>query len=459
MGTNPNDVTRRREDSRTGKKTTAFVEERSTVLDSMSRARSGARDGMNGTNGRAPSRGQIFIRARLDGDVSGRSRVVARDVVHGRTTAREVIESVTSSRALVVTCALVGRRRDGSRATYRDEDALDADACSTAFAYDVVDGKACRVGLAGGGGDGGATGAESRSAYLEMYAWNGGTTFSRKKESLGGFVRYSTQSTVRDRDEAEEDLARWFTCALTEEPLETCENGVVIDRTGALYNKQPVLEALRNKAVDGAPLPKRIEHVTGMKALVTCQFHKRRRDAGDGEDGTKAKSVNARNFRCGATDAVFSCPITGLDFNGKTKFVVVRPSGVVVADKALREAKVSVEDMNDGVKLTDAPPPIPVNPRGEELELLKSILEEEKKKKERKKKSKKDASGETKRKTTGDASGGGDVESAAKRAKPTANAPDKADESVYASIFTSSADLKDANADNHFLARNARKAW
>ena len=108
---------------------------------------------------------------------------------------------------------------------------------------------------------------------------------------------------------------------------------------------------------------------------------------------------------------------------------------------------------------TDAPPPIPVNPRGEELELLKSILEEEKKKKERKKKSKKDASGETKRKTTGDASGGGDVESAAKRAKPTTNAPDEADESVYASIFTSSDDLKDANADNHFLARNARKAW
>ena len=444
----------------TGKRATISVDARSTMPNSTSRARDDTHEthGTNGTN--VPSRGQVFIRARLDGDdVYGRTRVVAREVAHGRTTARDVIESVTRSRALAVTCALVGRRRDGTRATYRDEDALDADACSTAFAYDVVDGRVRGVGLVGGGGDGGATGAESRSAYLEMYAWNGGTTFSRKKESLGGFVRYSTQSTVRDRDEAEEDLARWFTCALTEEPLETCENGVVIDRTGALYNKQPVLEALRNKAVDGAPLPKRIEHVTGMKALVTCQFHKRRRDAGDGEDETKAKSVNARNFRCGATDAVFSCPITGLDFNGKTKFVVVRPSGVVVADKALREAKVSVEDMNDGVKLTDAPPPIPVNPRGEELELLKSILEEEKKKKERKKKSKKDASGETKRKTTGDASGGGDVESAAKRAKPTANAPDKADESVYASIFTSSDDLKDANADNHFLARNARKAW
>jgi len=403
-----------------------------------------------------PSRGQIFIRARRDG--ASLPRVVACDVVVGRTTARDVIERATSSSALAMTCALVGRRRDGSRATYRDADAVDADAGAT---FDVVD--ASRgLGLRGGGGDGGATGAESRSAYLEMYAWNGGTTFSRKKESLGGFVRYSTQSTVRDRDEAEEDLARWFTCALTEEPLETCENGVVIDRTGALYNKEPVLEALRNKAVDGAPMPKRVEHVTGMKALVTCKFHKRRRDSGDGENGAASKSVNARNFRCGAAEAVFSCPITGLDFNGKTKFVVVRPSGVVVADKALREAKAAVEEMNDGVTLADAPTPIPVNPRGEELELLKSILEEEKKKKDKKKKLKKEAPlpGETKRKTTRDASDGGDGDVvAAKRSKQTAAAPVNADESVYASIFTSSADPKDANADDHFLARNARKAW
>ena len=62
--------------------------------------------------------------------------------------------------------------------------------------------------LRGGGGDGGATGAESRSAYLEMYADGGGKGYSTKRETLGGFVRYSTQSTVRDRDEREEELAR-----------------------------------------------------------------------------------------------------------------------------------------------------------------------------------------------------------------------------------------------------------
>ena len=330
-----------------------------------------------------------------------------------------------------------------------------------------VDDRRYRVGLFGGGGDGGATGAESRSAYLEMYAWNGGTTFSRKKESLGGFVRYSTQSTVRDRDEAEEDLARWFTCALTEEPLESGENAVVIDRTGALYNKEPVLKALRDKAVDGVALPKRIEHITGMKALVTCKFTKRRSGAvanASGDSKSADASVNARDFRCGNAKAIFACPITDLDFNGKTKFVVLRPSGVVVADKALREARDAVEEMNDGLKLADAPPPIPVNPRGEEFELLKSILEEEAAKKESKKKKKEKNS-----------SNGGDADvvghagddAATKRKAASADkepskkfkavAPAGADAAVNASLFTSSRPEDDRDQD--FLSRNARKAW
>ena len=371
-----------------------------------------------------------------------------------------------------VSCYALMRAANGSRATTSGRAAAarleDGETYAVYRISDDGDGRRrMRVGLFGGGGDGGATGAESRSAYLEMYAWNGGTTFSRKKESLGGFVRYSTQSTVRDRDEAEEDLARWFTCALTEEPLESGENGVVIDRTGALYNKEPVLKALRDKALDGIALPKRIEHITGMKALVTCKFTKRRSGAAANasSDGQGADaSVNARDFRCGNAKAVFACPITDLDFNGKTKFVVMRPSGVVVADKALREARDAVEEMNDGLKLADAPPPIPVNPRGEELELLKSILDEEAAKKESKKKKK------DKKSTTGgdaDATTSGNDDTASKRKaastdkepskKFKAVAPAGADAAIYASLFTSSRPEDDRDQD--FLSRNARKAW
>ena len=164
--------------------------------------------------------------------------------------------------------------------------------------------------------------------------------------------------------------------------------------------------------------------------------------------------VNARDFRSGAIDAVFACPITGLDFSGKTKFLVMRPSGVVVADKALREAKAAVEEMNDGLKLADAPPPIPVNPRGEELEALKALLEDEKANKDSKKKSKKDKSGNDdgpKRKSSAE-------DGVTKTKKYKAIAPANADASVYASIFTSSSKPEENN-DDHFLARNARKAW
>jgi len=119
----------------------------------------------------------------------------------------------------------------------------------------------------------------------------------------------------------------------------------------------------------------------------------------------------------------------------------------------LREAKAAVEEMNDALTLADAPPPIPVNPRGEELEALKMMLEDEKAAKDGKKKSsKKDKSAEdengAKRKVSS-------VDGASKKFK--AVAPANADAEVYGSIFTSS--RKGEDADNHFLARNARKAW
>ena len=57
----------------------------------------------------------------------------------------------------------------------------------------------------------------------------------------------------------------------------------------------------------------RIEHVTGLKALVTCKFHKKE------EDSEKTNNNNNNNnnnkFRPTIENGVFSCPLTGLDFN------------------------------------------------------------------------------------------------------------------------------------------------
>jgi hypothetical protein len=322
--------------------------------------------------------------------------------------------------------------------------------------------------MCGGGGDGGATGAESRSCYLEMYADGGGQGFSRKQESLGGFVRYSTQSTVRDRDEREEDLARWFNCTLTEEPLDTREGAVVVDKLGSLFNKEPVLKALRDVAVDGAPPPKRLEHVAGLKSLTTLKLH--RDDASDARrtaaSGTKP-NVDASSFRL-AVEAKFSCPVTGLDANGKTKFFALAPSGLVVSDRALREAKAAVDDMLGPEFLLADQTKIPLNPKGEELEAMREALAEEaakkaaKKAKKARKRGDEDASDAEGKKPRRERNGCDDLsieqlKNQAKKFRAGDHAPAGADKDVYASLFTSSS--ADTRGEETFLSRNARKAW
>ena len=328
--------------------------------------------------------------------------------------------------------------------------------------------------LLGGGGDGGATGAESRSAYLEMYNDN---PFAKKKETLGGFVSFSSQSTVRDFDKKEDELSRYFNCSLTEEKLDsTIEDGIVIDLIGNLYNKEAVLKCLQRKAVEKTPLPMRIEHVTGLKALVTCKFHKKEEEAKEKMNKKNKDDVHKKNnsFRPTIEKGVFSCPLTGLDFNGKTKFVVLRPSGVVVSEKAIREAKESCEEMNDGVSLKDAPPFIPINPTGDVLEAMKEQLEKEnlmKKEKKEKKNAKK------KKNNKADNVGENDVEEdstnnnnkrkngcddvSAEQAKKSFKAtdpkhmPQGATASVYSSLFTSSTKPEDQRKET-FLARSTR---
>ena len=331
-----------------------------------------------------------------------------------------------------------------------------------------------QVSLLGGGGDGGATGAESRSAYLEMYNDN---PFAKKKETLGGFVSFSSQSTVRDFDKKEDELSRYFNCSLTEEMLDsTIEDGIVVDLIGNLYNKEAVLKCLQRKAVEKTPLPMKIEHVTGLKALVTCKFHKKEEEAKEKMNKKNKDDVHKKNnsFRPTIEKGVFSCPLTGLDFNGKTKFVVLRPSGVVVSEKAIREAKESCEEMNDGVSLKDAPPFIPINPTGDVLEAMKEQLEKEnlmKKEKKEKKNAKK------KKNNKADNVGDNDVEEdstnnnnkrkngcddvSAEQAKKSFKAtdpkhmPQGATASVYSSLFTSSTKPEDQRKET-FLARSTR---
>lgn len=144
----------------------------------------------------------------------------------------------------------------------------------------------------GGGGDGGATGAESRDCYLNMYA-------EKKPDKV---------------DPNEQRLSKWLNCALSNEPLkEPC----VVDWLGNLFNKEALVEALLGKKI-----PKAFGHIKGLKDMIKIQL-----SAIPGGDGD--------------WDTRFQCPITGLEFNGKYKFFALRKCGHVLSAKALKEVKTS----------------------------------------------------------------------------------------------------------------------
>ncbi|XP_010275754.1 PREDICTED: protein RTF2 homolog [Nelumbo nucifera] len=203
-----------------------------------------------------------------------------------------------------------------------------------------------RTRLRGGGGDGGATGAESRDCYLKMYA-------SKKPDKV---------------DPNETRLSRWTTCALSFEPL---KHPCVVDRLGNVFNKQPLVETLLERK-----LPKEFGHIKGLKDMIPIELSP--------IPGVKYDDGISFMTR-------FQCPITGLEFNGKYKFFALRSCGHVLSAKALKEVKSSTclvchREFSESDKIV-------INGTAEEVTALRERMEEEKAKL-REKKEKKAKNGE-----------------------------------------------------------------
>lgn len=236
--------------------------------------------------------------------------------------------------------------------------------------------------LRGGGGDGGATGAESRDCYLKMYA-------EKKPDKV---------------DPNEARLSRWSACALSARPLDP---PLIADKLGNVFNKQPLVETLISKK-----LPKEFAHIKGLKDMIPIEL-----SVIPGKGLREEISFETR----------FQCPISGLEFNGKYKFVVLKGCGHVVSAKALKEVKTSTclvchREFSDSDKMV-------INGDKEEVAELRARMEEEKGSKE-KEKGKRGRSGRD-----GVALG---KEGGGKKFKVVDLAPANATKEVFASIFTSS---------------------
>lgn len=260
--------------------------------------------------------------------------------------------------------------------------------------------------LAGGGGDGGSTGAESRSAYLAMYA-------GKKYDKV---------------DPEEERLAKWTACQLSGMPLQP---PCVCDELGNLFNKDAVIHALIEKN-----MPKSLLHITSLKHVIDIKLEP------------------ARDAATGAA-VLFACPVMGVPMSGKSRFVVVRRggqgAGVVVSERALKELPEVVKEVAGGEWAAEDV--LPLNPVGEELEALKeaAVARREAERAEKKaKKAAKAGNGGTKRQAAAVASGAGAQSGDGpgsgidggvppqKKSKAAELMPANATPEVWNSLFTSS---------------------
>jgi hypothetical protein len=142
----------------------------------------------------------------------------------------------------------------------------------------------------------------------------------------------------------EERLARWTNCNLSGLPLQP---PCVCDPLGFLYNKEALVSALLAKT-----LPHSLSYITGLKSLTDVKLEMAPTD--------------------GSSKVRFTCPVTGLEANGKVKFVVIRTSGHVFSDKAVRELKSIVEEMVGGPWSPDDD--MVLNPSGEEVQWKRNAL-------------------------------------------------------------------------------------
>lgn len=173
---------------------------------------------------------------------------------------------------------------------------------------------------------------------------------------------------------AEELLARWTRCRLSGERLTP---PCVADELGSLFNKESLVHALLNKT-----MPAALAHITSLKNVVNLKLDPVPRAA-----SSSAAGPGPSSSRNGISSADFQCPVTGLEMNGRFAFVIHRPSGVALSERAIREVPAACEELLGGKWTADDL--IPVNPQGEELEkrqqqVLAAVVAEKARKKAKK---------------------------------------------------------------------------
>lgn len=111
-------------------------------------------------------------------------------------------------------------------------------------------------------------------------------------------------------------LLRTRFCSYSNDKL---EEPIVCDELGNLFNKEAILNALINKSITI-----QFAHIRSLKDVKTLNL-------------CKNLNYSILDEKESELPALFSCPITKMEFNGNHPFVAIWSTGYVLSEKALRE--------------------------------------------------------------------------------------------------------------------------
>ena len=163
------------------------------------------------------------------------------------------------------------------------------------------------------------------------------------------------------KDKASEGTLRFdraTVCAATSKPLRA---PVVICELGHLLNKEDVIELMLSKA-----LPPHLSHIKSLKALHDATLHPNPAFATSSLGHTAKASEDD-------DEPPFFCPVAMLPLNGRYPFVLVKPTGHVVSQRALKQVGSKLCPVTE-TPLSGADAVLSINPPEEErAELLEQL--------------------------------------------------------------------------------------
>jgi len=155
-----------------------------------------------------------------------------------------------------------------------------------------------------------------------------GGTIPKRKE----VVKNKTKTTRRERKKGMDEAERWKTCALSDWPL---RKPIVASPYGYLMSKEEILMHIVEMKRDmlssyhrRGDKPEVLSPIHSTKDIVELKL----------KENPNKDDADASTSTGGPSDvADFVCPITGLETNGKYKFMFSWLCGCVVSERAIKE--------------------------------------------------------------------------------------------------------------------------